>query len=72
VTNESYEDGREGNFILFVVFSKVRSDFVALNVELLVNNEFETAWKEVLVAKLRYAPGTCLEGLRETAIITFA
>lgn len=39
------------------------------NVELLVNNELERVWKEV-VTKLRYAPDTFLEGLRETAIIT--
>jgi len=41
---------------------------VASNVELLVNNELESVWKEVVVIILRYATGTFLEGLTETAI----
>jgi len=41
---------------------------VVSNVELLVNNELESVWKEVVVTILRYAPGTFVEGLRETAI----
>ena len=43
---------------------------MASNVELLVNNELERVWKEV-VTKLSYIPGTSLEGLRETAMTTF-
>ena len=38
------------------------------NVELLVNNELVSVWKEDVVTILKYAPGTFLEGLRETAI----
>jgi hypothetical protein len=46
----------------------LRLDFVASKVELLVYNELESVSKVVVVTILRYAPGTFLEGLRETAI----
>ena len=69
VTNESYGEGREGDFYFIYLYclSDLRLDFVVSNVELLVNSELGSVWKEV-VTILRYAPGPFLEGLRETAI----
>jgi hypothetical protein len=33
----------------------------------LVNDELERIWREAIVTKFRYYPGTCLEGLRKTS-----
>jgi hypothetical protein len=32
----------------------------------MMNNKLEGIWKEAVVAKTRYYPGICLEGLRKT------
>jgi hypothetical protein len=34
----------------------------------LMNNEWESIWKEVVVAKSRYSPGIWLEGLRVAGV----
>jgi len=57
---------KRGEFLFDLFVVSIR--FAIRQLELLVNNELGSVWKEVVVTILRYAPGTFLEGLRETAI----
>jgi hypothetical protein len=65
-SNEVCQEGWVYLFIT-VLYNDVRtSDYISSNGRISVNNEMERTWKEAAMSDLRYYPGNCLEGLRNT------